>query len=70
MSPPLESINGEATNLTQDVQNEEDGIVFALSLISSIMLPLTVRSAVELGIFDILAKAKKGVMLSANDIST
>ncbi|XP_045789198.1 anthranilate N-methyltransferase-like [Trifolium pratense] len=68
MSLSLET-NGEVNHLTQgDVQNE-DGIVFALSLITSITLPLTVRSAVELGIFDILNKAGKDVKLSADDIA-
>ncbi|MCI53040.1 caffeic acid 3-O-methyltransferase-like, partial [Trifolium medium] len=33
------------------------------------MLPLTVQSAVELGIFDILAKEGKDAKLSANDIA-
>ncbi|CAJ2663202.1 unnamed protein product [Trifolium pratense] len=70
MSASQETIKGEASHISQegDVQNE-DGIVFALNLISSIMLPLTVRSAVELGIFDILAQEGKDAKLSANDIA-
>ncbi|WJX86693.1 hypothetical protein P8452_68970 [Trifolium repens] len=69
MSLSQETVEGEANQLTQgDIQNE-DGIVFALNLISSVMLPLTVRSAVELGIFDILAKEGKDAKLSANDIA-
>jgi len=68
MSPSKETVNFEANHLTQDGQNEEDGIVFALNLISSIMVPLVVRSAVELGIFDILAKAGENAKLSADDI--
>ncbi|KAI5422175.1 caffeic acid 3-O-methyltransferase [Lathyrus oleraceus] len=60
MSPSLETINGV---------HEEDGIVFALNLITSVMLPLTVRSAIELGIFDVLAKTGKDAKLSADDIA-
>jgi len=70
MSPSKETVNFEANHLTQDVQNEEeDGILFGLNLVSSIMLPMTVRSAIELGIFDILAKAGENAKLSADDIA-
>lgn len=74
MAPSLETNNnGEAKHLKQEVghvQQEEDAIVFALNMISSVVFPLAVRSAVELGIFDILAKAGElGVKLSAEDIA-
>ncbi|CAL0315428.1 unnamed protein product [Lupinus luteus] len=53
------------------VHEEEDSIVFALKICSSVVFPLAVRSAVELGIFDILAKAGvEGTKLSAENIAT
>jgi len=48
---------------------EEDDIVFAYSVTSSIIFPFAVKLAIELGIFDILAKVEKGIKLSAVDIA-
>ncbi|KAE9595845.1 putative anthranilate N-methyltransferase [Lupinus albus] len=74
MAPSYETNKGtEGNKLKQEghVHEEEDGIVFALKLCSSVVFPLAVRSAVELGIFDILAKAGvEGIKLSADDIAT
>ncbi|XP_057454941.1 cathecol O-methyltransferase 1-like [Lotus japonicus] len=52
-----------------DNSQEEDGIVFSMNMMSSMVLPLAVRSAVELGIFDILGKEGEGMKLSAKDIA-
>ena len=70
MASPLEVTNNhEAKDLKQ--QQEEDGILFALKLLSSIVVPMAVRSAVELGIFNIFAKVgDEGVKLSAQDIAS
>ena len=70
MAPPLEITNNhEAKDLKQ--QQEEDDILFALKLMSSMAVPLAVRSAVELDIFNILAKAgDEGAKLSAKDIAS
>ena len=67
MAHPLEITNNhEAKDLKQE--EEEDGILFALKLLSSIVVPMAVRSAVELGIFNIFAKVgDEGVKLSAQD---
>ncbi|KAJ1410038.1 Winged helix-like DNA-binding domain superfamily [Sesbania bispinosa] len=66
MAPP----NGESESKLGHVE-EEDGMTFALNMVTSVVFPLAVRSAVELGIFDILAKASEGVKvkLSAADIA-
>ncbi|XP_061340913.1 cathecol O-methyltransferase 1-like [Gastrolobium bilobum] len=71
MAPSLETNSGEAKNLTHEGEHvqEEDGILFAVNMMSSVVVPLVTRSAVELGIFDILAKAGEGVKLSAEDIA-
>ncbi|CAI8607768.1 unnamed protein product [Vicia faba] len=65
----LETINGKENHHPHGDDHEEDAMVFALNLINLVVLPLTVRSAVELGIFDILAKAGKDAKLSADDIA-
>lgn len=57
-------------NEMEHLKEEEDGMVLALNVTSSITLPMVVRFAVELGIFDILAKEGEGVKLSAEDIAT
>ncbi|KAJ1390627.1 Winged helix-like DNA-binding domain superfamily [Sesbania bispinosa] len=67
MANSLENNKGEAKQ-GGNVQ-EDDGIIFAMSMMSSIVFPQAVRSAVELGIFDILAKAGEGVNLSSKDIA-
>ncbi|XP_027334048.1 anthranilate N-methyltransferase-like [Abrus precatorius] len=75
MSPSLETSDVEleaklhkqgGTNQVQDV---EDGILFAMNTMTSIVFPMAVRTAVELGIFDIMAKAGEGVKLSAEEIA-
>lgn len=48
---------------------EEDDIVFANNIATLVVLPYAIRSTVELGIFNVLAKAKKGTKLSAKDIA-
>ncbi|RDX60252.1 hypothetical protein CR513_61620, partial [Mucuna pruriens] len=63
----LESTNGEAKQL-KHVEEDEDGILFAMTMMSSVVFPLAVRTAVELGIFDIIARAGEGAKLSAEDI--
>ncbi|XP_020203601.1 anthranilate N-methyltransferase isoform X2 [Cajanus cajan] len=69
MAPMLESNeNGEAKQVRKHVEEKEDGILFAMAMMSSMVLPLGVRTAVELGIFDIIAKAGEGAKLSAEDI--
>lgn len=64
----LETNENEAKRLKQE-EEEDDGLVCGLNVIFSSMFPLAVQSAIELGIFDILAKAGEGVKLSAKDIA-
>ncbi|KAG5036792.1 hypothetical protein JHK82_017575 [Glycine max] len=67
MAPSLETSNGEAMHLKQ-VEEEQDGILFAMNMMSTMVYPFVVRTAVELGIFDIIAKAGEGAKLSAEEI--
>ncbi|XP_061357411.1 anthranilate N-methyltransferase-like [Gastrolobium bilobum] len=71
MASSLETKNDEAKNLKQEEGHtqEEDGILFAMNMMNSVVVPLAIRSAIEMGIFDILAKAGEGVKLSAEDIA-
>ncbi|KOM57217.1 hypothetical protein LR48_Vigan11g024900 [Vigna angularis] len=68
MAPPNETDNGEAKQL-QHVEEEQDGLLFALNMVSSVAFPLGVNTANELGIFDIMAKAGADAKLSAEEIT-
>ncbi|CAJ1950563.1 unnamed protein product [Sphenostylis stenocarpa] len=68
MAPSLETNNGEAMQL-KHVEEDQDGILFAMNMMSSVVYPLAVKTAVELGIFDILGKAGENAKLSAEEIT-
>ncbi|MED6198132.1 hypothetical protein PIB30_063051 [Stylosanthes scabra] len=52
-----------------DQQEEEDGFLIARQITSSsVVVPMVLRTAIELGVFDIIAKAGEGAKLSAKDI--
>ena len=70
MAPSLETTNTNVIESNHLEQEEEDGILFAMNLATSVVFPLAVKSAVELGIFNILAKDGEGAKLSANDIAS
>ncbi|KAK7294577.1 hypothetical protein RJT34_17466 [Clitoria ternatea] len=76
MDPSLQtSSNGSETkHLKQEgvvisTQEDQDGALFAINMIASVVFPLALRTAVELGIFDIIAKGGEGVKLSAEEIA-
>ncbi|XP_015931735.1 anthranilate N-methyltransferase [Arachis duranensis] len=48
-------------------KQEEDGFLIA-KMACSIVVPMAVRTTIELGVFDIMAKAGEGAKLSAKDI--
>lgn len=54
-------------NLDND-QSEEKSFSCAMQLSTSIVLPMVLHSAIELGVFDILAKAGPGAKLSPTQI--
>jgi len=69
MAPSEETnINGEAMQL-KHVEGDQDGILFAMNMVSTVVYPLAVKTANELGIFDIIAKAGEGAKLSAEEIT-
>ncbi|KAJ1414769.1 Winged helix-like DNA-binding domain superfamily [Sesbania bispinosa] len=75
MAPPsLESntklANGEDRHLNAGIEKEEDdGLMFGMQMMGSFVIPMALRSAIDLGVFDILAKAGEGAKLSAKDIA-
>ncbi|XP_061359228.1 cathecol O-methyltransferase 1-like [Gastrolobium bilobum] len=59
--------NGDAKHL-KPVEGE-DSLEFAMETMGSVVLSMALRSAMELGVFDVIAKAGEGAKLSANDIA-
>jgi caffeic acid 3-O-methyltransferase len=51
-----------------DHQQEENTFPYAMQVATSIVLPMAMQSAVELGVFEILAKAGPGAKLSPSQI--
>ncbi|MCH79658.1 anthranilate N-methyltransferase-like [Trifolium medium] len=62
------SLNGNDKHLKPQ-QGEDPVLVFTSQITGSIIVPLALRSAIDLGIFEILAKAGEGAQLSAEDIA-
>jgi len=60
--------NGEALQL-KHVEEDHDGFLFAMNMASTVVYPLAVKTANELGIFEIMAKAGEGAKLSAEEIA-
>jgi caffeic acid 3-O-methyltransferase len=49
--------------------DDEESFSYAIHLANSIVLPMALQSATELGVFDVLQKAGKGAQLSAEEIA-
>ncbi|AES82832.1 putative anthranilate N-methyltransferase [Medicago truncatula] len=76
MAPPSTESNQPLANgkekhvVKQEEEKEDnDALEFCTQLTGSIVVPLALRSAIDLGIFDILSKAGNGAQLSADDIA-
>ncbi|XP_035546742.1 caffeic acid 3-O-methyltransferase-like isoform X1 [Juglans regia] len=59
-----------ASNLDGDQTKEDESFVYAGQLANSLVLPMALQTAIELGVFEILAKAGPGAKLSPSQIST
>ncbi|RYR24215.1 hypothetical protein Ahy_B02g057715 isoform C [Arachis hypogaea] len=74
MAPSLESnknvvIDAESNkNLLKE--EEEDGMLFAMDLGVLVAFPMAVKTAFELGIFDIIAKGGEHAKFSSEDIAS
>lgn len=74
MAPTTEShkhvTNGEKKPpLIKAQEEDENALTLATQITGSIVIPLALRSAIELGVFEILAKAGEGAELSTKDIA-
>nr|POE55748.1 caffeic acid 3-o-methyltransferase [Quercus suber] len=66
MASPIQSHQGILNgNLKQE---EEESFPYAMQLVNSCALPMALQSTIELGVFDILAKAGPGAKLSPSQI--
>ncbi|KEH20121.1 caffeic acid O-methyltransferase [Medicago truncatula] len=61
--------NGERRSEKQELEDEES-FSYAIQLGSSMVLPMVLHSASQLGVFDVLQKAGKGAQLSADEIAS
>ncbi|RHN41569.1 putative caffeate O-methyltransferase [Medicago truncatula] len=61
--------NGERKSEKQELEDEES-FSYAIQLGSSMVLPMVLHSASQLGVFDVLQKAGKGAQLSADEIAS
>ncbi|KAL5572221.1 hypothetical protein UlMin_021818 [Ulmus minor] len=52
------------------IQEEEESFSYAMQLALSSVLPMSLQSAIELGVFDIMAKAGEGAKLSPSEIAS
>jgi caffeic acid 3-O-methyltransferase len=59
-STPIINVDGD--------QQEENTFPYAMQVANSLVLPMALRSAIELGVFEILAKAGPGAKLSSSQI--
>ncbi|KAK7389732.1 hypothetical protein VNO78_25020 [Psophocarpus tetragonolobus] len=51
------------------MEGEKDGILLAMNIMSTMVYPFAIRTAIELGIFDIIAKCGEGAKVSAEEIT-
>ncbi|TXG63115.1 hypothetical protein EZV62_010109 [Acer yangbiense] len=64
------SVETQPETNTQQQEEEEAYYSYANNLAMSVVLPMALRTAVELDVFDIIAKAGPGAKLSASEIAT
>ncbi|XP_015948094.1 anthranilate N-methyltransferase [Arachis duranensis] len=74
MAPSLESnknvVIDDESNKNLLKEEEEDGMLFAMDLGVLVAFPMAVKTAFELGIFDIIAKGGEHAKLSSEDIAS
>ena len=67
MAPSIES--GNILSVIDDERKlEEESFAYGAQLVNSLVLSMSLQSAIELGVFDIIAKAGEGAKLSASEI--
>ena len=68
MASSLELRNGASKVLGHDRKEEEEEFSHAMQLVMSTMMSMSLQTAIELGVFDIIAKAGEGAKLSSAEI--
>ncbi|XP_004509701.1 cathecol O-methyltransferase 1-like isoform X1 [Cicer arietinum] len=69
LSSGVELGDVEERREAQELEDEES-FAYAMQLCNSIVLPMTLQSAIDLGVFDVLQKAGEGAQLSAHEIAS
>ncbi|KAI9180868.1 hypothetical protein LWI28_008886 [Acer negundo] len=69
MSPSAEIFKTKPCKEEDDDEEEEETYSYAMQLSMSVVLPMAMHTAIELGVFEIIAKAGPGVKLSAPEIA-
>ncbi|GAV78988.1 Methyltransf_2 domain-containing protein/Dimerisation domain-containing protein [Cephalotus follicularis] len=62
------ALSAETHSIVNEENMEEESYAYAMQLVSSLVLPMTLQAAIELGIFEIIAKAGPDAKLSASEI--
>ncbi|KAH7578127.1 hypothetical protein ACOSP7_000715 [Xanthoceras sorbifolium] len=54
----------------RSIEEKEESFAYAMQLVNGAVLPMTLQAAIELGVFDIIAKAGPDAKLSASEIAS
>ncbi|GMN42779.1 hypothetical protein TIFTF001_011980 [Ficus carica] len=68
MASSLEIENGTPKVLDRDRKEEEEEFSHAMQLVMSTVMSMSLQTAIELGVFNIIAKADEGAKLSSAEI--
>uniref|UniRef100_A0A803RCK3 caffeate O-methyltransferase n=1 Tax=Cannabis sativa TaxID=3483 RepID=A0A803RCK3_CANSA len=68
MAPPSEELESSPQIVSDERKQEEENFAYAAQLVNSSVLSMSLQSAIELGVFDIIAKAGDAANLSAQEI--
>ncbi|EXC13659.1 Caffeic acid 3-O-methyltransferase [Morus notabilis] len=68
MASSLKLANGATKVICHDRKEEEEAFSHAMCLVTSSAMPVCLKTALELGVFDIIAKAGEGAKLSSAEI--
>ncbi|KAF4366479.1 hypothetical protein F8388_003717 [Cannabis sativa] len=68
MASPSEKLENSPQIVNDERKQEEENFAYAAQLVNSSVLSMSLQSAIELGVFDIIAKAGDAAKLSAQEI--
>ncbi|KAK7338164.1 hypothetical protein VNO77_18764 [Canavalia gladiata] len=67
---PSSKLNGEEKKIEAAELEDEESFSRAMQLCNSVVLPMALQSATELGVFDVLQKAGESAKISAKEIAS